>query len=102
MIIIVAYGLFKLTRFFDQRKLGSLFGALIMKNPTFYRRKDLQTAFLIDYALLVLRKSGLPQAHACLVANGVPGRIVKRLLSMPGARRRTDVIPISHDLRPRF
>ncbi len=73
-----------------------------MKNTAFYRRKDLQTAFLIDHALAVLKKFGLPQAHACLVANGVPGRVVKRLLSMPGARRRTDGIPLGQDPRPRF
>jgi hypothetical protein len=59
-----------------------------MKHKTFFRRTDLQTALIIDSAITELKNSGLPQAYARLVAHGISGRIVKRLLSMPGARRK--------------
>ena len=74
--------------------LGFLLQAHEMKNPVFYRRKDLQTAFIIDCSIAILNNSGLPQAYASLVANGISGRIVKRLLSMPGARRKRGVISV--------
>jgi len=63
-----------------------------MKIHTLYRRKDFQTALAIDCAVIILKNAGLPQAYSALLANGIPGRIVKRLLSMPNKCRRIKVI----------
>ena len=63
-----------------------------MKIHTLYRRKDFQTALAIDCAVIILKNAGLPQAYSALLANGIPGRIVKRLLSMPNKCRRINVI----------
>jgi len=68
-----------------------------MKSPIFYRRKDFQTAMAIDCAIIILKNAGLPQAYAALLANGIPGRIVKRLLSMPNRCRRINVIEMRAD-----
>lgn len=51
------------------------------------RRRDIQTSFVIDHALEILKNIGLPQAYSYLVANGISGKIVKRVMAMPGSRR---------------
>ncbi|MCS0706470.1 hypothetical protein NX775_05075 [Massilia aurea] len=63
-----------------------------MKPHILNRREDFQTALAIDCAVIILKNAGLPQAYAALLANGIPGRIVKRLLSMPNKCRRIKVI----------
>ena len=68
-----------------------------MKSPILYRRKDFQTAMAIDCAIIILKNAGLPQGYAALLANGIPGRIVKRLLSMPNKCRRINVIEMRSD-----
>ena len=63
-----------------------------MKTHILHRRKDFQTALAIDCAVIILKNAGLPQAYSALLANGIPGRIIKRLLSMPNKCRRINVI----------
>ena len=68
-----------------------------MKIHTLYRRKDFQTALATDCAVIILKNAGLPQAYSTLLANSIPGRIVKRLLSMPNKCRRINVIEMRAD-----
>jgi hypothetical protein len=68
-----------------------------MKPHTLYRRKDFETALAIDCTIIILKNAGLPQAYAALLANGIPERIVKRLLSMPNKCRRINVIEMKHN-----
>jgi len=72
-----------------------------MKTHILYRRKDFQTALAIDCAVIILKNAGLPQAYSALLANGIPGRIVKRLLSMPNKCRRINVIEMGPEYEQR-
>jgi hypothetical protein len=58
-------------------------------------RVDLITAARIDATLILLPLIGWLEASCTLAANGVPADVSARVLSLPMARRRIDLMPFA-------
>jgi hypothetical protein len=56
-------------------------------------RVDLITAARIDATLILLPLIGWLEASCTLAANGVPADVAARVLALPMARRRIDLMP---------
>jgi hypothetical protein len=58
-------------------------------------RTDLTTAARIDATLILLPLIGWLEASCTLAANAVPADVAARVLALPMARRRIDLMPLA-------